>query len=389
MFGLPALPGPVGQALGLVGLPGTTEGLLGLGARALGNAVSSGTGRPSMWNANRGGGGGGSQGGRDEGHGGEIARMLAALGGSILAGRLLRGSGGAGSLPPELQQMLQLSLQRQQLQQPRAAAATRGITAMLPAFSRAGGAPQLPSPPSGPSPGTQAGGLSGLPSWLKYALGGGLASLPIWIKPLIDYLQRQQGGRPPTEPRLDRDQGPAPGTGPGYSYDWERVEPEAGTGPEYSYGWERSAESAGEYPDYPEYSNPEYPGTGGDYPGYQSSINAPGMFTGQDPFALFGPQRQNLFPVDFSQGPPPGQSGMFQPSRYPMHGAQFESQGYQPQMSGLTPGSVPWSGPLPLPEVEHPAEGTGMRLPTWGTQEPNIPMSESDREWLRRHGLLR
>lgn len=69
------------------------------------------------------------------GAGGKILQALTALGGAGL-GHVLSGQAGQGNVPPELQQMLQMALQRGKYQQPLFEAANRGMYDMLPNFAR-------------------------------------------------------------------------------------------------------------------------------------------------------------------------------------------------------------------------------------------------------------
>lgn len=65
----------------------------------------------------------------------QLASALAALGGAGV-GRMLGGGGSQSSVPPELQQLLQMSIKHQQDLDPLRQNVTRGVNAMLPTFAR-------------------------------------------------------------------------------------------------------------------------------------------------------------------------------------------------------------------------------------------------------------
>ena len=66
----------------------------------------------------------------------KLASALAAVGGGV-AGKML-GGGGQSSVPPELQQLLAMSMKQQQDLDPLRQNVTRGVNAMLPTFARGG-----------------------------------------------------------------------------------------------------------------------------------------------------------------------------------------------------------------------------------------------------------
>jgi hypothetical protein len=86
---------------------------------------------------NTGGGNSGTGGLSGLGGSGGITKAIAALGAALL-GKTLSGNAAENNVPPELKQMLQMSMDRSQYQNPLFQAATQGTYRMLPNFAREG-----------------------------------------------------------------------------------------------------------------------------------------------------------------------------------------------------------------------------------------------------------
>jgi hypothetical protein len=84
-----------------------------------------------------------------------VLSAIASLGG-LLAGRAYGNSQASANIPPQLSQLLDMSVQRAQTQNPLFSAATSGMYQMLPDFAKGG--PQIPNVPAGGSASNGSGG---------------------------------------------------------------------------------------------------------------------------------------------------------------------------------------------------------------------------------------
>jgi hypothetical protein len=105
----------------------------------------------------------------------QLAAAMAALGGGVIGKSL--GGGGGNNVPPQLGQLLDMSLQQNAYQNPLRQAVTQGAYGMLPTFMREGTQLTGGLTNSVPAPGNYSGGGGGGVNKAGVAGGAGLAAL--------------------------------------------------------------------------------------------------------------------------------------------------------------------------------------------------------------------
>jgi hypothetical protein len=112
---------------------------------------------------------------QEHGAGGKTAEALAMLGG-LLAGRAMQNHAEANAIPPQVQQMMDIGVQRQAYQNPLFQAVNQGAYQMLPGFARAGTdlSGSLPNqiPAAQAQASSDSGGIN--PALLAALIGGGV-----------------------------------------------------------------------------------------------------------------------------------------------------------------------------------------------------------------------